>query len=143
MSWGYKITLLYCSFAVLILGMVFASIKYNTIHLVTKDYYQQEVYYNEKAQKISNTRSLEAVVEIDYQFAEQQILLSFPKKAGIKGNIKLYRPSNSKKDQDFVIRLNQGQQVLDVSNLTRGQWKVQVDWKAEGKAYYQDKMVIL
>ncbi|MCI4668469.1 MAG: FixH family protein [Bacteroidia bacterium] len=143
MSWGYKITFLYTGFAVLILGMVFASVKYNKIHLVTKNYYEQEVLFNEKAIKISNTQSLEKPVQINYQIEDQLIRLNFPELEGISGNIKLYRPSNSKKDKDFAIQLSDFSQEINVVSFTRGQWKVLVDWEANGKKYYQQKLVIL
>ncbi len=143
MSWGYKITLLYTSFALFMFGMVFACIKYNKIHLVTKDYYAQEVNYDQKVEKIRNTNSLDQKVKIMYDIQAQYLKISFPDLEEIKGSIQLYRPANSKADQKFDIKLENNRQAIDVSALSRGQWKVLLDWESEGKPFYQDQLIIL
>ena len=63
MNWGYKILMVYILFVAGIMVMVFMSSTQNT-DLVTTDYYEKELVYQQKIDQISRTSALSAKVAI-------------------------------------------------------------------------------
>jgi hypothetical protein len=57
MNFGVKITALYLGFVALILTLVFMSFG-QKVELVSKDYYAQEIAFQDKINSINNERSL-------------------------------------------------------------------------------------
>jgi hypothetical protein len=54
MNWGYKIAITFILFGALIIFMVVKSFQQN-IDLVTDDYYQEELKYQQQIDKLENT----------------------------------------------------------------------------------------
>ena len=63
MSWGYKILSVYIIFVVGIMVMVFKSSMQNT-DLVTPDYYEKELKYQQTIDESARTGKLSAKVEV-------------------------------------------------------------------------------
>ncbi|MEL6253295.1 MAG: FixH family protein [Bacteroidota bacterium] len=137
MSWGKKIAIFYTVFAVSMLSaVIFASMQ--TLHLVSEDYYQEEIAYEERIQEIKNTQELDALVEIA-KVHESTFAFHFPESAHQAiGVIQFYRPSDAELDQAFPIKLADGKQLISVDKLAGGNWQVQIRWAMNGKAYYQE-----
>lgn len=140
MNWGYKIALSYLAFMTLILSMVFMSFQYD-VNLVAKDYYKQEMAYQEEIDKISNTQKLYREPEFGFK-AEGQFLSVFFPKAEVEGVLTLYRPSDARQDQKFLLSPDeQGQQYIPIKSLKTGLWRIKLDWKSDGLAYYLEKKI--
>ena len=108
MNWGWKITLVYIAFAAMIISFVIRA-RSNRIDLVTPDYYEQELIYE---QKISAQRN---VVELDEPPTVKALsgglfTVQFPSSFSgttMNGTIHLYCPSDATRDLDFVLALDQ------------------------------------
>ena len=144
MSWGYKIAILYIGFVVMILTLVVMSLNQD-IQMVTENYYEKEQNYSTQVQSSFNSESLTTPLQIDYQSNSKKIQLQFPKDfAAIEGVVQFYRPSNAKKDFAVDIELDSNNlQWIEVDELISGLWKVKVDWKANGKAFFDEKQVVV
>lgn len=140
--WGYGIGLFFTAFVVFILTAVFTSTKEN-IHLVTENYYAEELAYQERIDEIKNTSQLKG--EVGIRMKEESVELSFPiTKADIAGEIHFFRPSDAALDQKFNLALNtDGEQVISTENMASGYYKVKLTWQMEGKDFYKEMPVYL
>jgi len=144
MNWGYRIAILYIGFVVLILTLVVMSLNQD-IQMVTENYYEKEQNYSIQVESSFNSGALVTPLQIDYQPNNQKVQLQFPKDfAAIEGAVQFYRPSNAKKDFAVDIAVDSSNlQWIEVDELIGGLWKVKVDWKANGKAFFDEKQVVL
>lgn len=146
MSWGWKIVVMYTLFVVMTLSMVFYFMRQD-VDLVAQDYYRQEIEYQDQIDKIENAKSLKEPVDLEYLTNQNLIKLQFPSshlQEGIDGTIQLYRPSNAKEDKLVKVKpMADGQQLINVKDLSVGLWKVKISWSAGGMEYYDEHAVTL
>lgn len=113
------------------------------IRLVEDNYYEKELAYQQKINKIENTRLLNGKIIIDRM--PGMIALRFPSlESGLKpeGTVLFYRPSDPDKDFSADLQLNDSlQQVFDISKIDKGKWIIKIDWKMGGKEYYFEESV--
>ena len=101
MNWGWRIVVLYSAFVLMTLFMVVFFMR-QKVDLVAKDYYRQEIEYQEQIDKISNTNSLKEPLDVLYSSKNRTISVQFPSEhaaQGIEGKIHLYRPANADEDK--------------------------------------------
>jgi len=117
------------------------------MQLVTKDYYERELRYQQEIDQSENAAVFGDKVGIKFDAPSQTVALKVPEAlvaAGLEGTVEFYRPSN--KELDFTAPLMpqpNGQQIIDVSELEDGFWRLRMHWRAEGKAFlYRDSIVI-
>lgn len=143
-SWGTGIFISYTAFIVLaILTAVY--FMNQDVNLVTDDYYQQEIKYQDQIDKIERTNSLPEKPVID--FDGSGVSLSFSKsliEKNVTGKIHFYRPSNPKLDFNIPLSLNEnGTQFISTKQLTVGFWRLKLNWTMNGIKYYNEKDVII
>jgi hypothetical protein len=143
MSWGYKIAAVYTTFVVLMLVMVFAAVRQD-YHLVTKEYYAEELQYGARMEQIRNAQSLAEKVKVRYLSPAQEVELLFPAElASARGQLHFYRPSDAARDERMPLALEDGRQAVSVKQLQRGLWRLQLSWEADGKQYFQEEVLVL
>ena len=73
------------------------------------------------------------------------VKIQFPKENGkIAGTLHFYRPSDKGMDITVKIKLDQNfEQIVPVSALSQGFWKLKVDWQAGGIPFYVEETLIL
>lgn len=143
MNWGWKIVLAFSLFGVFIGYLVFRSFQVN-IDLVSEDYYQQELGYQQQIDKIANDRALTVPLTIVQQ--AQQLIVRFPDDlaAEVQGEIQLFRPSNASRDRTVTIALDsQRRQRIATDGLTKGHYKIKVDWTSGKFAYFTEESVFI
>ncbi len=139
MNWGYRIALTYIAFVTLILTMVVMSFQYD-VNLVAKDYYKQEIAYQQEIDKISNTQNLRQEPEFRFKPEASALQVQFPHHEEVQGMLTLYRPSDARKDQKYPLTLDQeGNLYIPSKGLQAGLWRIKLDWQADGLAYYLEK----
>lgn len=112
--------------------------------LVSADYYEREIRYQQQLDALNRSSALAAEVIVTFDAAQQAILITLPAAKGATGRVHLYRPSDARLDRDLPLELNDaGVQRLDATRLTAGLWKVRVAWSVDGKDYYLDRPVIV
>lgn len=146
MSWGWKIVLLYSAFVIMTLSMVVYFMG-QKVDLVAVDYYKQEIEYQNQIDKISNAKALKEPIGYEYVMKNRTIKLSFPQthlNQDLKGKISFYRPANADEDRAFDIRPGaSGEQIISVSALNKGLWKIKIYWSMGGKEFFDEKVVTL
>ncbi len=141
MNWGYKIALVYTAFAVFMITLVLKSM--NQEHdLVAEDYYEKELKFQEQIDKqnLVTTNGKQVV----WKHEANSLELVFPATENVRGEIKLFRPSDAAKDYSVVVKPdNEGKQQIDLTKISKGKYLLQIDWKENGKAYFQETVIII
>ena len=136
-SWGTKIALLYISFVVMIISLVAASSR-KKVDLVSDNYYQQEVDFQQRIDAEQARAGLRDSVTLEA--APNYITLVFPQTFRTKkltADIHFYAIANGDADKSFVLTTTDGKLSIDRYKLARVPYEVQVSWKVDGIAYYQ------
>src|SRR5690349_9447276 len=73
--------------------------------LVSTDYYEREVRYQQQLDSMNRSRILAAQVVVTFDPARQAIVISLPsdKRQGAIGLVHLYRPSDARLDRELPL----------------------------------------
>jgi nitrogen fixation protein FixH len=116
------------------------------VDLVSKDYYDQEIKYQDQIEKVKRTQALGDVM-LDYNAEANTILLQLPatyKDKSLTGTITLFRPSDDEMDKKLPLQLGRDHsQLLETVDLKSGIWKVRVDFSDGEETYYSEKTIQL
>jgi hypothetical protein len=138
-NWGWRIAILYLSFVFFILFMVFRA-QQESIELVTTDYYAKELKYQEQLDKMNRANAL--AEPLQWNVDASGITLLFPieqAQKGVKANVLLYCPSNSKNDFAVDITVDeQGKYFIPASKLNSAVYQLQIEWQAADVSYYNE-----
>lgn len=137
-NWGTGIVLAFIGFISFIMFFV---VKMSSNHeydhdLVTDNYYQQELEFQDNIEKQKNAKELKE--NISWEKTEEGILIQFPKDLEIKnitGKVFLYRPSNKQLDFETPISLSDFNLLIPDKRLLDGRWNIIVDWQYNEKSY--------
>ncbi len=143
MNWGWSILVAFSLFGLFIGWLVFRTFQ-ETIELVSENYYQQELGYQQQIDKMTNNRAL--LVPLSFLQQAQQLIVQFPANPAeqVQGEIHLFRPSDARRDQTMTIALNpQRQQIIAIGGLVKGHYKVKVDWTSGDVAYYTEETIFI
>lgn len=143
MNWGKKILIVYLTFVAGIVFMVIKSSLQNT-DLVTTDYYDKELKYQEKIDEVKRSEALSAPVA--YTIGNNGLTISFPKDftgRQLVGEVLLYCPADEKKDlrKDFTV-LDEPVQVA-IPAGRKGLYELHISWKAGGVSYYVEQKICI
>lgn len=144
LSWGGWIAVVYTTFAA---AMIFALIRSFSVDrsLVVEDYYAQDLAYQKQFDKVKNGLDLPQDLKITLQKNPNSVLLEFPtelKNPG--GTILFYNPSDKSSDFSKNVQVGENnQQIISLTGVKPGRWKVKVDWTADGKSFYKETEIYL
>ncbi len=142
MSWGIKIAIVYVGFMALIISMVIVSSSSKS-ELVAKDYYAQELNYQQRIDAINNEKGLAS--SITHEMKDKMFVLHFPKdiiSQDAHGEIVFFRPSDSTKDVKVKLDMNEnGEQFVSTSNFVKGVYKICISWHSNDKDFYKEEVV--
>lgn len=144
-NWGWGIATLYIGFVIMILTLVFKSSRHD-VNLVTENYYQQDVEYNSHINKMNNANRLSDGLAIEYDVKSGMLVLNFPDSLGtVTGTVHFYRPSDHTLDTLVAIapNLDGNRQSINTRALYNGLWRVQVEWKAGQRAFYDEEVIVI
>jgi nitrogen fixation protein FixH len=138
MNWGWGIVWIFGAFIALMFYFFFRALNVET-NMVRTDYYQEESEVNKANEQIINFNKLGKSIILELSNSKTEILIQFPHVPD-SGRVWLYRPSNSKLDQDlkFMGRAD-STVVLKSRSLVSGNWKVKIYWSIGATQYYHEK----
>lgn len=144
MSWGNKLLL---TFIVFVAGMSFLVYKSTRTEfdLVEKDYYKQELGYQ---QIINSKQEAESLSEpVSFTQSENGVVLQLPAEMKDKtttGEVWFYCAYDKKKDKKFPLLTNrEGMQLFKLASVEPGTYTVKINWKDESKNYYCEKPLVI
>ena len=118
--------------------MVYQSFQ-SDINLVSNDYYQQSIQFDEHMQSVQRTNS--ADVQIYYDRKNEEVVLITPFES-VEGEITFFRPSDASLDFKVPIVLKDKRQTLDASEIQSGKWDLKATFTVNGEHYYKDCIMI-
>ena len=138
-NWGLKIALLYIGFVIFIISMVSMAI-YQQVDLVSKDYYEQELQYQNKINMQNRTNALSE--QLTWEVKRQSVTFTFPKefeKEEIKGTVYFFRPSDAKMDTTISFSSPHTHRLdIATDQLKKGVYKMQVSWEVNNEKFYNE-----
>ena len=136
LSWGYKIAFVYIGFVVFIGILVFKASN-QKFDLVTKDYYEEELKYQQVIDQAANTSGLSTPVSVETKKGELKI--KFPDEMKNKKkyvDFYLYHAADAKRDFRKAIQLSENELTQALPGAMSGMYELKLSWEAEGIRYY-------
>jgi nitrogen fixation protein FixH len=142
MSWGVKITMLYAGFVLFIATMVSMSIS-QKVDLVSEDYYEQELQFQDKINLFDRTQALSN--QLSWQVQNDKLTLDFPAQFRGKqtsGKVFFFRPSDAVLDKSMKIQADTlTTKSISIKTLKKGLYKIQINWEVENIQYYNEGFI--
>ena len=111
------------------------------IKMVEDNYYDKELAYQDRIDKLNNTDSLPWKVNVKQE--PGNIIIQFPQLDTAltpAGTLLFYRPSDPERDFSIPLQLNDSScQVIDIKGIKKGKWLIKLDWAMGGKEYYYEE----
>lgn len=144
-KWSTGIVIAIAAFITFIMVMVVTMVSDNAYNhdLVTDNYYQKELKYQDNIDATKNLHKLEYPLAI--QKVSDGVEVVFPKDLTpekIKGKVFLYRPSNKTLDSEIEINTNQHSLVISDEALVSGRWDIVIDFTYNNQKYFYKEQII-
>ena len=143
-NWGAKLILVFGIFVVAMTALVVMSMK-QKIQLVTKDYYRDELRYQQVIDAASLANKLSAQIEITK--LDSFIRIQLPQEmagTSVQGEILFYYISDAAKDRHWQLQTNTAaQQLIPLDKLLPGNYAVKINWTHNNLQYYTEQSLIL
>lgn len=141
MSIGKWIVVAFVMFAAFIGTLVTVCVRQD-VSLVSKNYYQEELQFQQQIERSKNTRALETrpVVALD----GKKLTVAFNQSQPVEdATLNLFCPSNAKMDRTFKLSADHNAQSFDLNELNSGMYRVRLRWTMGNKQFYQEDVVNL
>jgi len=141
-NWGTGIALVYATFALGMVALVFASRRHDP-GLMQKDYYALDLNYQARLDGKQHTADLttQPTLSVTPDNKSLAILLP-PGMDNAIGSAKFYRSTTT--HDDFSIKFESGQPIqVSTEKLAAGRWHVELEWEVSGKKYFWETATIL
>ena len=137
-NWGTAIVLAFIAFISFIMYFVISMMtnkKYDH-DLVTENYYQKELVFQQSIDKETNAKKLDE--QVTWKKTPDGMLITFPQSLNIEeieGKVFLYRPSNKHLDFEMPITLSNHTLLIPDNRLLDGRWNLSVEWEYDDVEY--------
>ncbi len=143
MNWGNKLILVFILFAVLMSVLVYKSV--NTRYdLVSKDYYKDELRYQDKIDGMANAAKVSDVI-VSQDAAN--VVVDFPKELNgykTEGEAWFYCATDDVKDKKITLQVDSnGRQTFPKNQLSKTNYLLKLSWKIGNSNYFAEKSVII
>ncbi|WP_127126098.1 FixH family protein [Pseudoflavitalea rhizosphaerae] len=139
LNWGHKLTIFISAFAGMIILLVYKSTQTN-FDLVTKEYYKDELKYQEVIDGTKRANSLASKASVVKSGETIDIQLPDEMKGQvITGSAWFYCAADAKKDIKIPLAVNAaGKQQISSGLLLPGSYTVKLNWTAAEQQYYSE-----
>lgn len=143
MNWGKSIVLSFILFAAFIGTLVTVCIRQD-ISLVSKDYYKEELQYENQLTRLKNVSELASKPVIKV-LENKTIQITFDRFNDIeKGELRLFRPSDSSKDKIYSLApTSNATQEFSTTDLTPGMYRAKMQWTMNGKEFFLEEVIFI
>lgn len=144
MNWGNKLLVTFIVFGSGMFYLVYRSVTTN-FELVDKEYYKNELRYQEVIDGVKRANALSEVVKL--RSTGKGLELQLPVEMNdqkIAGTVHFYCAYDALKDKKFELNTDAtGLQVLNAEQIAAGNYTVKINWKAGGEDYYTEKQITI
>ena len=143
MNWGKSIVLSFILFAAFIGTLVTVCLRQD-ISLVSKDYYKEELQYDKQLTRLKNVSQLASKPVIKV-LENKTIQITFDRFDDMeKGELRLFRPSDSSKDKKYVIVPTSNATLeFPTTDLIPGMYRAKMQWTMNGKEFFLEEVIFI
>lgn len=143
-NWGTGIALFFVLFISAVGVIIWVAMK-EDVGLIAKDYYELDIHYQDRVNKLQNSQKLSSDIEIAMAGDGKNIRIVFPEEImSPSGEIQFLRPSDADKDFKVPVKTTSGKvQEIPAEQLSKGLWRVSVDWTDNGVAYFKESYLMI
>jgi len=145
-NWGTGIAFTFVLFAAGMILLVVLCMQ-QPPDLVSADYYNREVAFQQQIDKATNTNGLSNPLRISFDAKQQQVTIVFPdemKNKSINGMLHFFKPDNSALDFHIAVQPDQYlTQLVTTNAMKSGLWHIKADWNCGDKGYYQQESIVV
>lgn len=117
------------------------------VDLVTKDYYEQGIEFEEHLNQVKAANALSQPVTVNVDYTASQVQITLPAEfsnQAVEGTVLFFRPSEKNKDFSVSLKPDSNlKQNVSLEKLDKGNWWIKLQWKANGKDYYYEEEVVI
>ncbi|WP_018615355.1 FixH family protein [Segetibacter koreensis] len=139
MTWGNKLILVFIGFAVLMSTLVYKCMKQN-FELVSKDYYNDELRYQDKIDGVNNANKLS---NVQITQIGDEVSIQLPKELNglaTTGKAWFYCATNASNDRKIPVEVNdEGVMVIDKTKLAKANYQVKLSWQTGSDKFYNEQ----
>lgn len=142
LNWGNGIAFVYIAFVVLVGFMVYLTFG-EKWDLVSEDYYEQEIKYQDKIDQKSAAIADEIKPQLSID--GKQLVVKIPTDeamAQLSGTIHFFRPSDASKDFQMTLSGEQLEKIA-LDRFSKGKYTAKIEWEINGKKYYNEQTLII
>lgn len=142
MSWGNKLVIVFIAFAALMATLVYRAVT-TKFELVTKDYYKDELRYQDKLDGATNAV---AAGNIKLLQDASTIGLTLPislQRTALEGEAWFYCKTDATKDKRIQLKIQDGRYVFDKSAFQPGSYELKLQLSAGTTLYYYNEFITL
>jgi hypothetical protein len=144
-NWGHGLFIFITLFMANLLYLV--SLCFNTeFDLVSKDYYEKEIAYQEQIERHKNTSALSADVKFALDKSAELLNIELPKEyesESVPLLLYLYKPDDAGLDRKFQLTAEHAQASFQTADLKQGLWHIQLSWEKDGKGYFTESSIYI
>jgi len=140
-SWGYKIAGVYLVFVGGILFLVFKA-NNEDFDLVTKDYYGEELKYQQVIDESENYAKLSMPLSVEK--TDSAVNIRFPEEMKDKKkkiDFYLYYPADAKKDFRISFETNENEFTQPLPTATKGMYDLKLTWQTDSIKYLHKQKI--
>ena len=138
-NWGWALTLVFIAFATHISILVYKCTQ-QQYDLVSADYYNEELKYQDKIDGAKNAKQLTPVQLVQ---TGEELSLQLPKELNghaLTGQVWLYCPANAAYDYKAALQVNdEGVMMIDKKKLADANYTAKITWEAGDTKYYNEQ----
>lgn len=144
-NWGTGLVigmLVFMTFIMIMVVTMITNKEYNH-DMVTENYYEKDLAYQNEINALKNTNTLSNPLIIKKK--ENGLNIIFPQEFDnqkVKCKVEFYRPSNE--ILDFNINRVVENKIISIThkNLVKGNWEVKISWQMNNKNYLYKKEIV-
>ncbi|HEY8934106.1 MAG TPA: FixH family protein [Cyclobacteriaceae bacterium] len=142
MNWGKWIIVTFLLFAAFIGTLVTVCMR-QEVSLVSKDYYKEELAFQNQITRLQNSNSLLQKPEISVK--QNELEITYDQLSKIEnGKLVLFCPSNPRHDRKIIIEASSNEkQHVPIQDMQSGMYHARFSWSVDGKEYYIEKIITL
>jgi hypothetical protein len=143
MNWGKWIIVSFVLFTAFIATLVTVCVR-EDISLVSKDYYKEELAYQDQIGRIQNASVLlkKPVIKVINKMTLQ---VEFDRFTEIEnGELRLFRPSDAAMDKKFLLKASStSTQQFSTENLDKGMYRARMVWTMGGEEFFIEEVIFI
>lgn len=142
--WGTGILLFFLIFLGAMGTLVYKSVQ-QEIPLVTQDYYEQELNYQDRIDQEARGDAWKD--SISWDKSGEALVIAFPDSFQARepeGTVQLYRPSDAALDFKVPLRFDAADELrIPLERFRRGTYEMSIEWRMGGQAFRVEERIYI